>query len=150
MRVFEHPNELLGAVGTVFGPSDWLEIDQVRVNDFAVATGDTQWIHLDVERAASGPFGGTIAHGFLTLSLLPVFLEQFYTVNNSTMSVNYGLDRLRFVNPVRVGSRVRATGVVASETQTDIGVRLGVSVNVEIEGVEKPALLAELLAVFAS
>jgi acyl dehydratase len=109
MRTFISVEELQQAVGEELGSSDWLLIEQSRVDLFAEATDDHQWIHVDAERAADGPFGGTIAHGYLTLSLLPRFGKEIYTVENMRTGINYGLNRVRFIHPVRVGSRVRST-----------------------------------------
>ena len=148
-RVFASAADLLAAVGVTLGPGEWFGVDQARVDAFAVATADEQWIHVDVARAASGPFGGTIAHGYLMLSLVPMLMEGMFSVQNATMSVNYGLDRVRFVQPVRVGKRVRATGVVVSAEESRVGVRFGLTVTVAIEGEAKPALVAETIAVFA-
>ena len=146
---FASPAELLGAVGTELGPGEWMTIDQARIDLFAEATGDHQWIHVDPERAASGPFGTTIAHGYLTLSLLPALAAGLLEVSGVAMAVNYGLDRVRFLQPVPAGSRVRASAVVTGAEQTPLGIRLAQRVTVEIEGADKPALVADTLAVFA-
>ena len=114
MKTFATPSALLDAVGQDLGTTDWLEIDQERINAFAIATGDEQWIHVDPERAGAGPFGGTIAHGYLTLSLVPFFTAQLFDVRAVQMAINYGLDRVRFLQPVRSGSRVRASGSISS------------------------------------
>ncbi|MEP7762395.1 MaoC family dehydratase [Sanguibacter sp. 25GB23B1] len=148
MTHYAHPTELLDAVGSEHGPSDWLAIEQDRVDAFAAATDDEQWIHVDPERAAAGPFGGTIAHGYLTLSLLPALTGKLFTVDGIAMAVNYGLDRVRFLQPVRVGSRVRAHGQITSAETVTMGIRVGMAVTVEIEGTGKPALVAETIAVF--
>lgn len=110
MKTFNGLDELAAAEGTSLGPTEWLEITQDRVNLFADATDDHQWIHVDPEKAAQGPFGGTIAHGLLTLSLLPHFSHQLYTVGNIAMAINYGYNKVRFINPVKVGARLRARG----------------------------------------
>lgn len=149
MTHYTHPTELLDAIGSEHGPSDWLPIEQDRVDAFAAATDDEQWIHVDPERAAAGPFGGTIAHGYLTLSLLPALTGQLLTVDAIAMAVNYGLDKVRFLQPVRVGSRVRAVGRITSAEKVSMGIRVGMSVTVEIDGAQKPALVAETIAVFA-
>jgi len=146
---FASPAELLGAVGTELGPGEWMSVDQARISLFAEATGDHQWIHVDPERAASGPFGTTIAHGYLTLSLLPALAAGLLEVSGVAMAVNYGLDRVRFLQPVPAGSRVRASAVVTGAEQTPLGIRLAQRVTVEIEGADKPALVADTLAVFA-
>jgi acyl dehydratase len=108
VKKFSGLDEFLAAEGTELGPTDWLEVTQDRVNLFADATDDHQWIHIDPERAASGPFGGTIAHGLLTLSLLPHFRQQLYNVDNVARAINYGYNKVRFITPVRVGAKVRA------------------------------------------
>lgn len=147
MRVFAGVQELAGAVGTELGASDWLAIGQDRIAGFAEATGDHQWIHVDEERAEDGPFGSTIAHGFLTLSLLPMLAAQIYRVDGVRMGINYGLNRVRFINPVRVGSSVR--GVMTLMTFDEVpdvnAVQLSAKVVVEILGAEKPAAVAETL-----
>jgi acyl dehydratase len=147
--IFATPRELLGAVGKPLGASDWLTIDQARVNLFADATGDHQWIHVDPERAKSGPFGATIAHGYLTLSLVNLFLPQLLEVRGASMGVNYGCDRVRFPAPVRVGSRVRGVGeVVAAEEVKGGAVQVTVRVSVEIEGGERPACVVDTISRF--
>ncbi len=108
MKTFSGFDELVAAQGSELGPTEWLEVTQDRVNVFADATDDHQWIHVDPERAASGPFGGTIAHGLLTLSLLPQFMQQLFTVDNIAMAINYGYNKVRFITPVRVGAKIRA------------------------------------------
>ena len=135
-------------VGEHLGWSEWREITQERVDQFADATDDHQWIHVDPERAANGPFGGTIAHGLLTLSLLPHFTHQLYTVDNIAMAVNYGYNKVRFITPVRVGSRIRARAEIAKVDQLDGAVQATVPVTVEIEGSDKPAAVAESIVRF--
>jgi acyl dehydratase len=132
--------------GKDLGTSSWLEITQERVNTFADATGDHQWIHVDVERAKRGPFGGPIAHGYLTVSLvIPLFVELL-DVRDVTMGVNYGLDKLRFPAPVRVGSRVRLHGAVASvEDVSGNGVQVSLDFTMDVDGSEKPACVAKAL-----
>ncbi|MWB99372.1 MaoC family dehydratase [Agromyces seonyuensis] len=125
---------------------EWFEIDQHRIDAFAEATLDRQWIHVDPERAASGPFGSTIAHGYLTLSLLPHLTAGLVEVGGLAMAVNYGLDTVRFLAPVPAGSRVRAVVEIASVAPSSNGVRLGQSVTVELEGAERPALVAGTIA----
>ncbi|MEV0775423.1 MaoC family dehydratase [Streptomyces sp. NPDC050433] len=142
-RVFTSAEELRAAVGEQLGHSDWLEIDQKRIDLFAEATGDHQWIHVDPEQAAQGPFGTTIAHGYLTLSLLPVLVPQILLVENVTMGVNYGTNKVRFPSPVPAGSRVRATAVLKEVAETGGGVQVTAVVTVEREGGEKPACVAE-------
>jgi acyl dehydratase len=147
--IFTTPRELLTAVGRKLGASDWLAIDQARVNQFADATGDHQWIHVDPERAKSGPFGATIAHGYLTLSLVNQFLPQLLEVRGSSMGVNYGCDKVRFPSPVRVGSRVRGVGeVVAAEEVKGGAVQVTVRVSVEIEGADRPACVVDTISRF--
>ena len=113
-KVYETPAALLGSQGTRLGPTEWLLIDQPRVDGFAEVTGDHQWIHVDVERAKSGPFGGTIAHGYLTMSLVNYFLPQLIEVRGFAHAVNVGADRLRFIAPVKVGNRIRGVGEIVS------------------------------------
>ena len=146
--VFGHPRELLDAVGTELGAGEWVEIDQERIDRFADATGDHQWIHVDPDRAAAGPFGGTIAHGYLTLSLLPALQDGLLEVGGVAMAVNYGLDRVRFLQPVPAGARVRASSVITAAEETRMGIRLGQRVTIEIEGQEAPALVADAIALF--
>jgi acyl dehydratase len=148
MRFFASPLDLLAAVGTDLGTTDWLTVDQARIDAFATATGDEQWIHVDPLRAATGPFGGTIAHGYLTLSLLAAFMTDLIEVGETAMAINYGLDRVRFIQPVRSGSRVRASGSITSAESASLGVRLGARMTVEIEGEEKPALVADAITLW--
>lgn len=143
MKVFNGLDELAGAQGSQLGPTEWMEISQDRVNTFADATDDHQWIHVDPAKAASGPFGGTIAHGLLTLSLLPHFSHQLYTVKNIAMAVNYGYNKVRFITPVKVGARLRARAEVTSVTQLEGAAQSTMTVTVEIEGSDKPAAVAE-------
>jgi acyl dehydratase len=142
--VFDHPTDLLSAVGTDLGHTDWLEITQERVQLFADATGDHQWIHVDPERARNeSPFGGPIAHGYLTLALTNLFLPQLIEVRGISMGVNYGADKVRFPAPVLVGSRVRGAGELIAATEIPGGVQTTIMVRVEIEGGEKPACVVE-------
>jgi acyl dehydratase len=144
MMVFGSPAELVTAVGTVVGPGPWTEVDQARVDLFADATGDHQWIHVDPERAASGPFGGTIAHGYLTLSLLPVLMKDLYRVEGVRMGINYGLNKVRFPAPVPVGSKLRLTAEIASaEELPGNGVQVVLRSTVEVAGEDKPCCVAE-------
>ena len=132
-----------GLVGQHLGHSDWVEITQERVNQFAEATGDYQWIHVDPERAKrESPFGGPVAHGYLTLSLLPMLIPQILEVTGFRMGVNYGVDKVRFPSPVPVGSRVRADATLDSVQPIEGGLHMVVTVTVEIEGVSKPAMVA--------
>ena len=149
MRVFENPAELLTHVGEDLGETDWLEIDQARVNLFAEATGDHQWIHVDVEKARKGPFGGPIAHGYLTASLANYFLPQLIEVQGISMGVNYGCDKIRFPSPVPVGAKIRGTGSLTSaEATKDGGIQAKVTVKIEIDGQDRPACIIETISRF--
>ncbi|HZN84825.1 MAG TPA: MaoC family dehydratase [Mycobacterium sp.] len=148
MKKFSGLDEFVAAQGSQLGPTDWLEVTQDRVNLFADATDDHQWIHVDPERAANGPFGGTIAHGLLTLSLLPHFTHQLYTVDNIAMAINYGYNKVRFITPVRVGSKIRARAEIAKVDQLEGAVQATVTVTVEIDGSDKPAAVAESIVRF--
>ena len=143
MRTFTTFDELTAAVGEDLGVSEWLEISQDRVNAFADATGDHQWIHVDVERAKEGPFGGTIAHGYLTLSLVPWLGTQVFALETPGAKLNYGVNKVRFPHPVRVGSRVRAHVSVADLTDIPAGKQMQLKYVIEIEGEDKPACVAE-------
>lgn len=143
MKTFSGLDEFVAAQGSQLGPTEWLEIAQDRVDLFADATDDHQWIHVNPERAAEGPFGGTIAHGLLTLSLLPQFSQQLYTVKNVAMAINYGYNKVRFITPVKVGARIRARAEITKVDQLDGAVQATVMVTVEIDGSEKPAAVAE-------
>jgi acyl dehydratase len=143
MRVFTSLDEVAAAVGEELGTSEWLTIEQDRVDLFAEATGDHQWIHVDVERAKEGPFGGTIAHGYLTLSLVPYLGSSVFSLETPGAKLNYGVNKVRFPNPVRVGSRVRSTISVADVTDLPAGKQLTLKHVVEIEGEDKPACVAE-------
>jgi acyl dehydratase len=127
------------------GATDWVTLDQERINQFAEATGDHQWIHVDPEMAAQGPFGGTIAHGYLSLSLLPGLLPEVLTVEGARMGINYGIDRVRFTAPVPVGSHVRVKAKLQSAERRGEGVLYKLGVEVEIKDAEKPALVGEVL-----
>ncbi|MEY4750926.1 MAG: hypothetical protein RIQ60_3140 [Pseudomonadota bacterium] len=146
MKTWQQLSELRELVGCQIGSSDWIEIDQDRINRFAEATGDHQWIHVDTARAAAGPFGSTIAHGFLTLSLLPQFFESTYAIADSPMGLNYGLNRVRFTAPVPVGSRLRAHMVLESYEEIDGGAQLTFDVTVEREGQTRPVCVAQAIA----
>lgn len=143
MRIFNGIAELKAAEGAELGTSDWLVVDQQRINLFADATGDHQWIHVDTERAAEGPFGGTIAHGLLTLSLLPAFLQQIYRVDGIRMAVNYGLDKVRLPAPVPAGAKLRASSRLLAVTDLDGAVQAKLGTTIEIEGGDKPACVVE-------
>lgn len=142
-------SEVSGLAGTDLGYSDWVEITQEMVNTFADATNDQQWIHVDPERAKDGPFGAPIAHGFLTLSLIIPFWSDLFDVTGVTTKVNYGLDKVRFTSPVKVGSRVRMHGVIkeVSEVKGN-GLHLVTDGTIEIEGEERPAVVASFLSRF--
>lgn len=145
-KVFETPAALLGSEGTRLGPTEWLLIDQARVDGFAQVTGDHQWIHVDVERAQAGPFGGTIAHGYLTMSLVNWFLPQLIEVRGFAHAVNVGADRLRFLAPVKVGSRIRGVGEIVSVEEVKGAVQSVVRVTVEIEDADKPACVVDTIS----
>jgi acyl dehydratase len=147
-RVFASVDELRAAVGEELGTTDWLEIDQRRIDQFAEATGDHQWIHVDPEKAAKGPFGTTIAHGYLTLSLIPSLTPQLMRVEGVRMGVNYGVNKVRFPAPVPVGSRLRATGRIVDVSEAGGGVQLVTAIAIEREGGEKPVCVAETVARF--
>jgi len=146
-KIFEAIDDLKNVVGTEVYVSDWLTITQERVNLFAQATDDYQWIHVDVERARrESPFGGPIAHGFLTLSLLAKFGVEAVSVTKKRRAANYGLNKVRFISPVRVGARIRARGTLASFDSIPEGAQIVWSVTVELEGSDKPACVAESVA----
>jgi len=144
--IFESPRDLIGKEGTLLEPSDWLVIEQDRIDAFADCTGDHQWIHVDPVRAREGPFGATIAHGYLTLSLTNLFMPQMIEVRDFTNGLNVGMDRTRFLTPVRVGSRIRGTGVILSAEEAKGGtIQCVIRITVEIEGAEKPALVVDAI-----
>lgn len=140
--VVRSPEDIHALVGEGIGTSEWFEVTQDHIDGFADLTGDHQWIHTDPERAASGPFGTTIAHGYLTLSLLVPLLEEVLVIENRASSVNYGLDKVRFPAPVPSGSRVRLTATLAEATDVDSGVQVKVDCVFEVEGQERPACVA--------
>jgi acyl dehydratase len=145
--VFNSPRELLGKEGQVLDASAWLTIDQQRIDQFAAVTGDRQWIHVDPDRARSGPFGTTIAHGYLTVSLLGTLLPQIIEVRNFSMGLNVGVDGLRFLAPVPVGSRIRASGIIVKVEETkSAAIQCVVRVTIEIEGKEKPACVLDTIS----
>ena len=147
MKTFKTLAELASHVGQEVGTSDWITITQEQVNLFAEATGDHQWIHVDVERAKAGPFGAPIAHGFLTLSLLPLFFASAFEITQKGMGVNYGLNKVRFTSPVPVGSRLRARmTLLNAEALDNNGLQLTWAVSVEREGVAKPVCIAESIS----
>lgn len=147
MKVFASIDDALRASGNELGVSDWRTIDQSDIDRFADLTGDQQWIHVDVDRArAESPFGATIAHGFLTLSLLPALTADVYAIRNAKLCVNYGIEKARFVAPVKAASRVRARCTLASATQaTDDSVSLTINHVIEIDGLTKPAMTADMI-----
>ncbi|GII05913.1 MaoC family dehydratase [Planobispora takensis] len=138
-------DELKALAGTDLGRTEWMEITQDRVNTFADATGDHQWIHTDPERAAKGPFGATIAHGYLTLSLIIPLFNRLLEIGGVSMSVNYGLDRVRFLSPVRVGAKIRLAGVVDAVEEVKGGVQMHLTFTVEIDGGDRPACVAQAI-----
>ncbi len=147
MKTFQTFAELSALTGQEVVVSDWTTITQEQVNQFAQATGDHQWIHVDIERAKAGPYGGTIAHGFLTLSLIPAFFISSLNIVEKRMGVNYGLNKVRFTAPVPVGSRLRARlKLISSEPIDQGGVQMSWSVAIEREGLTKPVCIAESLA----
>jgi acyl dehydratase len=149
VRTFTGLEDLKVAVGEQLGPTDWIEIDQARIDEFADATRDHQWIHTDPERAATGPFGRTIAHGFLTLTMLPELLNSLYTVAGARMAVNYGLNKVRLPAPVPVGSKVRGIATVSEVTPLDDqAVQVVFSTVIELDGSSKPACVVESIARF--
>jgi len=150
MRAFASLEEFVAAKGESLGYSEWHKITQEQVNAFADATGDHQWIHVDIERAASGPFGGTIAHGYLTVSLLPILSMEIFRVENLTMGINYGLDRVRFPSPVRTGSSIRAEATLTDVKQTHLGSLASIRMRVEIEVQAKAACVDDTLSLFVA
>jgi acyl dehydratase len=143
---FSSVQDLLGATGRDLGTTGWIEISQERINQFADATEDHQWIHVDVEKAKGGPFGGTIGHGYLTLSLCAYFLGQLAIVSGISMGINYGIDKARFIAPVPAGARVRGKGEVVSVAEVAGGVQAVVRITVELEGSEKPAAVVDTVS----
>jgi acyl dehydratase len=137
--------ELEGAAGLELEPSDWVTIEQRAIEQFADATGDHQWIHVDPERAAQGPFGTTVAHGYLSLSLLPGLLGTMLSVTDARMGINYGIEKVRFTSPVPSGSRVRLKATINSAEKRGEGVLYHVGAEVEIEGSDKPAMVGEVV-----
>ena len=150
MRTFASLDEFVSAKGESLGFSEWHTISQEQVNAFADATDDHQWIHVDLERAASGPFGGTIAHGYLTVSLLPVLSMEIFRIENLTMGINYGLDRVRFPAPVRTGSAIRAEATLTDVRQTPLGSLAHIRMRIDIEGQDKAACVADTLSLFVA
>jgi acyl dehydratase len=148
MREFANLDELAAAKGEHLGHGDWLEITQDRIDTFADATGDHQWIHVDPDKAKAGPFGAPIAHGYLTLSLIPMLGKGIYTVHGISMGINYGLGKVRFPSVVPVGSRVRASAELVDVVDKPQGKQVTVRTTIEIEGGDKPACVAETMALY--
>ena len=146
MTIFANLEELRAANGAEFGPTEWRTVTQQMINGFAEATGDHQWIHVDVDAAKAGPFGAPIAHGYLTMSLCAPFLAELATVQGVSMGINYGVNKARFITPVRAGSRVRATGRIAEITEVSGGLQAVVAITIEIEGEAKPAAVVETVS----
>jgi acyl dehydratase len=144
--IFSTPHALIGSAGTILGPTDWLAIDQARVDGFAQVTGDHQWIHVDPVRAKDGPFGGTIAHGYLTMSLVNYFLPDLIEVQGFSHAVNVGADRLRFLAPVKVGSCIRGAGEIVGVEEIKGAIQSIVRVTIEIENSEKPACVVDTIS----
>ncbi|MCW2832018.1 MAG: enoyl-CoA hydratase [Aeromicrobium sp.] len=143
MRILNDSQEIAAAAGEELGVSEWVQISQERIDMFADATGDRQWIHVDAERAASGPFGATIAHGYLTLSMLPFLGAQVFAFAGDVARINYGLNKVRFVSPVRVGSKIRNRVEMLDVTDVEKGQRVTLQHTIEIKGSDRPACVAE-------
>jgi acyl dehydratase len=146
--VLEEPADLLKLVGQRLGTTEWMKVTQEQVDRFADATGDHQWIHTDLERAAKGPYKGTIAHGYLTLALAPVVISRLLEIREITAALNYGLNKVRFPAPVRVGSQIRAVVSVMSAQQKTSGVESVFTVTYEIDGEERPACVADVIVLY--
>lgn len=147
---FENPQALLVSVGLDLGATPWIELTQERIDQFAAATGDHQWIHVDPARAKDGPFGATIAHGYLTLAITNLFLPQLVEVQDTSMGINYGANKVRFPAPVVAGSRVRGRATVTDVSEIAGGVQAIITITVEIEGGDKPACVVESISRFLS
>lgn len=143
MHVFDNITEFRKALGAEFGPTEWFEVTQQRIDLFAEATEDRQWIHTDTARASAGPFGRTVAHGLLTLSLVPYFTQQLFSVRHLEMAINYGYDKVRFISPVPVGAELRASGRVSGIRGITGGVQTSFTVTIEIKGAQRPAAVVE-------
>jgi acyl dehydratase len=148
VKVFASLDEFAAAEGADLGVTEWMTVDQKQIDTFADATGDHQWIHVDPERAAGGPFGGTIAHGLLTLSLLPVLQHQLYDIQGVKMAVNYGFDKVRFITPVPVGGRIRASMVLGTVSAVPGGMQAVFKTTIDLWGSAKPACVAESIGRF--
>jgi len=147
MRVLNDSQEIAAAAGEELGVSEWVTISQERIDMFADATGDRQWIHVDPERAAEGPFGATVAHGYLTLSMIPFLGAQVYAFAGNVARVNYGMNKVRFINPVRVDSKIRNRVQILDVKDTDKGQHVTIQHTIEIKGEDKPACVAETLTI---
>ena len=147
-HTIDHPQKLLDEVGTDLGHTDWMPIEQQRINLFADATDDHQWIHVDPDKAADGPFGTCIAHGYLSLSLANCFLPQLLQVNNVSMGINYGCDRVRFPNTVKVGANIRGKGEIISVDAIKGGFQAVIRITIEIEGEERPGCVVDTISRF--
>lgn len=145
-RIFEHPEQLLACVGEALGESEWLTVEQSRIDQFAEATGDHQWIHVDPVRAAAGPYGACIAHGYLSLALVNLFLPQIVEVRGISMGVNYGCDRVRFPNVVKAGARIRGRAELVAAEAMKGAVQATVRVSVEIDGEERPGCVVDTIS----
>ena len=146
--VVAQPSDLMTMTGTSLGPTEWLQITQERINQFADATGDHQWIHVDPVKAAGGPFGATIAHGYLTLSLANCFLPELIEVQQVSMGVNYGTEKTRFPSPVTVGSNIRATGEIIHVEENKGGYKATIRITITAEGAERPACIVDTISIF--
>lgn len=146
--IVDHPHKLMQLVGTALPATDWLLVDQARINRFADATGDHQWIHVDPIRAAQGPFGSCIAHGYLTLSLGNKFLAQLIQVRQASMGINYGCDKVRFVNVVKAGQRIRGRGEIINAEEKSDSVQVTIRVYIEIEKESRPACVVDTISRF--
>lgn len=146
LTVIDAPGNLMGQEGLKIGPSDWMDMTQERVNTFAEATGDHQWIHVDVERSKKGPFGAPIAHGYLTLSLAAKLMPEILEIKGMKMGINYGTEKVRFLNPVKVGSRIRGHGEFLEIKEVTGGYQSTLRVTIEIEGEEKPACVVDTIS----
>ena len=146
--VVAQPSDLMTMTGTELGPTEWLQITQDRINQFAEATGDHQWIHVDPVKAADGPFGATIAHGYLTLSLANCFLPELIEVQQVSMGVNYGTEKTRFPAPVTVGSNIRASGEIIQVEESKGGYKATIRVTITAEGAERPACIVDTISIF--
>ena len=148
MKIVNHPKDLLNMTGQVLGPTEWMEMEQSRIDLFADATGDHQWIHVDPERAKAGPFGACISHGYLNLSLASKFLPELMTVENTSMGVNYGCNKVRFPNSVKAGQKIRGVAEVIDVEEKANAVQAVVRVTIEVEGEERPACVVDTISRF--